>query len=160
LPQETTVIFEGEPLTSGEHLGGPIGFGPDGKLFVLIGEDDKQLRADLQKLDNLKGKVLWLNPDGTIPQDNPFFTSTTGQRRAIWAMGFRQPFTFAVEPGSNRIFVGDVGADITTSFEEINVVEKGGNYGWPDHEGASSSGSRPRGISICMVIAWKILVYA
>jgi glucose/arabinose dehydrogenase len=91
--------------------------------------------ANSQTLTNPLGKLLRFNPDGSIPSDNPFFGSTTGVSRAIWAMGLRNPFTFAVHPNSGRIFINDVGQ---STWEEINDGEAGANYGWPNTEGPTN----------------------
>src|SRR5204863_5085214 len=74
---------------------------------------------------------------GTIPTDNPFFGTATGTNRAIWALGLRNPFTFAVQPGTGRIFINDVGQN---TFEEINDGIAGSNYGWPNSEGLRQPG--------------------
>ena len=73
-----------------------------------------------------------MNSDGTIPTDNPFYNTATGQNRLIWALGLRNPFTFAVQPGTGRIFIDDVGQ---STYEEIDDGAAGANYGWPDEEG-------------------------
>jgi glucose/arabinose dehydrogenase len=109
----------------GGHQGGALHFGQDGKLYVAIG--DQTAGAPAQRLDTLQGKLLRLNPDGTIPTDNPLLEETTGKYRAIWALGMRNPFTFAVRPGSGEIFINDVGG----KYEEINRGVAGGNFGWP-----------------------------
>jgi glucose/arabinose dehydrogenase len=92
---------------------------------VAIGEQTAETPA--QQLDTLQGKLLRLNLDGTIPEDNPFAAQTTGKYRAIWALGLRNPFTFAIQPGSGTILINDVGG----KFEEINRGQAGANYGWP-----------------------------
>jgi len=74
-------------------------------------------------LTDFKGKILRINADGTIPPDNPFFASAAGPYRAIWALGFRNPFTFAIDPATGRMFVNDVGED---TYEEINDTVAGG----------------------------------
>lgn len=127
------------PALSGatNHNGGAIHFGIDGKLLVGVGEN-----ADAAKSQNLadpKGKLLRFNADGSIPSDNPFFSTQTGLAGAIWAYGLRNPFTFAVQPGSGRIHINDVGAGL---WEEINLGVAGANYGWPASEGPDNvSGS-------------------
>ena len=88
------------------HNGGAIHFGPDGKLYIAVGENANG--ANSQTLSNPLGKVLRINSDGTIPSDNPFF-NTTGARKEIWALGLRNPFTFAFQPGTGRLFINDVG---------------------------------------------------
>jgi glucose/arabinose dehydrogenase len=85
------------------------------------------------KLTNLFGKVLRINANGSIPTNNPFYDVTTGNNRAIYARGFRNPFSFAVEPAPpNRIYINDVGEQ---TWEEINELKVGANYGWPRYEG-------------------------
>jgi hypothetical protein len=83
-------------------------------------------------LSNLLGKMLRINPDGTIPADNPFFGTATGRNRAIWALGLRNPFTFAFNRNGSRLFINDVGE---TMWEEIDDGIAGANYGWPVVEG-------------------------
>jgi len=111
------------------HNSGSLHFGPDGKLYISVGENFKGTPS--QDLSQPLGKLLRINPDGTIPADNPF-VSTAGAHPAIWAYGLRNPFTFDVQPGTGRIFVNDVGDKL---FDEINDIVKGGNYGWSDTEG-------------------------
>jgi glucose/arabinose dehydrogenase len=129
------VLIETDALGTGTwHNSGGMHFGADGKLYVGIGEN--QQGAPAQSLTSLLGKVIRINPDGTIPSDNPFYNQTTGKYRAIWARGFRNPFTMDVQPGTGRIFVNDVGA---AAWEEINELKKGANYGWPNAEGPSTN---------------------
>jgi hypothetical protein len=80
--------------------------------------------------------VLRFNPNGSIPADNPFYGSTSGVNRSIWARGLRNPFTFAFQPSTGRLFINDVGAG---SWEEINDGIAGSNYGWPLSEGPTSA---------------------
>jgi len=118
---------------AGNHNGGAIHFGPDGKLYVGVGENANA--ANSQTLNNRLGKVLRINSDGSIPGDNPFFNTASGANRSIWAMGLRNPFTFAFQPGTGRMFINDVGE---TKWEEINDGIAGSNYGWSLCEGACS----------------------
>ena len=130
-----TVILELDNLTSAtNHNGGAIHFGPDGKLYVAVGEN--ATTANSQTLSNRLGKMLRVNSDGSIPNDNPFFNTATGANRSIWALGLRNPFTFAFQPGTGRMFINDVGA---ATWEEINDGIAGSNYGWPDSEGPTSN---------------------
>jgi uncharacterized repeat protein (TIGR01451 family) len=115
------------------HNGGAIHFGPDGKLYIAVG--DNANGANSQTLANVLGKVLRINPDGTIPSDNPFFASAAGINRAIWALGLRNPFTFSFQPGTTRMFINDVGE---TTWEEIDDGIAGSNYGWPTTEGPTT----------------------
>jgi len=117
----------------GRHQGGAIHFGNDGKLY--IGSGDGGFGAanyeNAQSLTSLKGKILRINKDGTIPADNPF-VGQAGKRGEIWAYGFRNPFSFAVDPEDGRIYANDVGQD---TWEEVNNIEKGRTYGWAPCEG-------------------------
>jgi glucose/arabinose dehydrogenase len=134
LANSETIIWEGDGHSATNHNGGAIHFGPDGKLYIATG--DNANGATAQSLTSLHGKILRINPDGSIPSDNPFFNSTTGKFRSIWALGLRNPFTFAFQPGSSRMFVNDVGQ---VTWEEINVGAAGANYGWPSAEGPSGT---------------------
>jgi glucose/arabinose dehydrogenase len=116
-----------------QFMGGALDFGKDGKLYVATGDNDTPDKA--QKLTNLFGKILRINKDGTIPTDNPFYSTASGNNRAIWALGLRNPFKFAIQPGTGTIFINDVGHN---DFEEINQGAAGANYGWPVHEGAAN----------------------
>jgi glucose/arabinose dehydrogenase len=115
------------------HNGGAIHFGRDGKLYVGVG--DNANGANAQSLRNLKGKMLRINKDGTIPQDNPFYDRATGTNRTIWALGLRNPFSFAIQPHTHKMFIDDVGE---ARWEEINRGVAGANYGWPRYEGPES----------------------
>jgi len=112
------------------HNGGGMHFGADGKLYVSVGENANG--ANSQDLTTPLGKLLRFNDDGSIPSDNPFFATQSGLARAIWAYGLRNPFTFAVQPGTGRIHINDVGE---VTWEEINLGTAGANYGWPGSEG-------------------------
>ena len=116
------------------HNGGAMHFGLDGKLYVAVG--DNADGSNSQTLANPLGKMLRINTDGTIPSDNPFFSQTTGINRAIWALGLRNPFTFAIQPTSGRMFINDVGQN---TWEEINEGAAGANYGWPTTEGPTTN---------------------
>ena len=131
------VLFELDNLSSAtNHNGGAIHFGPDAKLYVGVGENANG--ANSQTLANLLGKILRINSDGSIPSDNPFNTTATGNNRAIWSLGLRNPFTFAFHPATGRLFINDVGQ---STWEEINDGIAGSNYGWPTTEGATSNPS-------------------
>lgn len=110
------------------HQGGAMHFGIDGRLYVALGEQTAGLPS--QHLDTLQGKLLRLEPDGQIPADNPFVDRARGKYGAIWAMGLRNPFTFAIRREDGLMLINDVGG----SFEEINVGRAGANYGWPSVE--------------------------
>ena len=114
------------------HNGGGIQFAPDGKLYLAVGENNVPSLS--QSMTSVMGKILRLNPDGTIPADNPFYNTATGDNRAIWALGLRNPFTIALQPGTGRLFINDVGSG---AWEEINEGAPGANFGWPAKEGAA-----------------------
>ena len=127
------LLFRLPGLTNRNHNGGAIHFGnadERDKLYVAVGENGRENAA--QSLNSLLGKMLRINKDGTIPEDNPFYAKTSGKNKAIWARGLRNPFTFAVQPVTGRIFINDVGQK---TWEEINDGEAGANYGWPRYEG-------------------------
>ena len=128
------ILLELDTLNTYEiHNGGGMRFGPDGKLYVGVGESG--LAHNSQALTNLLGKILRLNSDGTIPTDNPFYATTTGKNRAIWAYGLRNPWRLDFQPGTGRLFINDVGQ---STWEEINEGIAGANYGWPFVEGISN----------------------
>jgi glucose/arabinose dehydrogenase len=112
------------------HNGGSMHVGIDGKLYISVGENFNAPNA--QSLSITLGKLLRIDTDGTIPPDNPFYETLSGDNRAIWAYGLRNPYTFDIQPGTGRIFVNDVGDKL---FDEIDEIVKGGNFGWPDTEG-------------------------
>lgn len=123
-------IAELPTLGATNHNGGAMHFGADGKLYVGVGEN--AVPANAQDLNTPLGKMLRFNDDGSIPTDNPFCTTAGQLRCAVWAYGLRNPYTFAVQPGTNNIHINDVGA---STWEEINFGVKGANYGWPASEG-------------------------
>jgi glucose/arabinose dehydrogenase len=133
-PGSERVLFETDPFTAQRELGGGLGFGSDGMLYIGIGQSAAS--ANSQATNNHFGKILRIQPDGAIPADNPFFGINTGKNRAVWALGLRNPFVIAFQPGTGRLFINDVGSDGTIAREEINEGVAGANYGWPACEGA------------------------
>ncbi len=125
------VLLDLNNLSATNHNGGALHFGPDGKLYAAAGEN--AVPANAQTISNLLGKMLRINTDGSFPTDNPFFSQATGNNRAIWALGLRNPFTFSFQPGSGRMLINDVGQN---TWEEIDDGIAGSNYGWPTCEGA------------------------
>jgi glucose/arabinose dehydrogenase len=123
-------IFDLDDHYEHNHVGGGLRFGRDGKLYISTGENG--IGPDAQNLGSTYGKLLRINPDGSIPTDNPFYARTDGRYRAIWARGFRNAFSFDIQPGTGRVFVNDVGEK---KFEEVDEAVAGGNYGWPAVEG-------------------------
>lgn len=124
LENETILI---DNIPGGQiHNGGRIKFGPDGKLYITTGEANNRLLA--QDISSTGGKILRINKDGSIPNDNPF-------RNYVYAYGLRDPQGITWNPISSEMYSSDHGE---TRFDEINIIEKGGNYGWPNYEGNSS----------------------
>lgn len=134
-PGSEKVIFTIDGVgDNGNHNGGTIAFGKDGKLYIALGNN--AVGSTSQSLESLYGKVLRINPDGTIPADNPFVGTLQGPLRAIWALGFRNPWTFDIHPATGRLFANDVGG---SGFEEITEVTAGTNHGFPRVEGFSGT---------------------
>jgi glucose/arabinose dehydrogenase len=129
------VLLELTGSGNGFHNGGAIHFGKDGKLYIAVGDHGGYNNP--QSLSSYFGKMLRINADGTIPTDNPFY-NTAGAKKEIWALGLRNPFTFAFSPSSTgpQMYINDVGQD---RFEEINAGSAGANYGWPTCEGTCSN---------------------
>ena len=126
------VIRDGIDATNGNHNGGQVLVGPDGKLWAAPG-DSGTGGAKSQDLSpgSFNGKVLRMELDGSPAAGNPFLGDATKEPR-IYAYGFRNPFRFTFRPSNNALFVADVGQ---STREEIDVVTAGGNYGWPAAEG-------------------------
>ncbi len=132
---EDPLVIRGNLPAGTVHNGGCLRIGPDGHLYFSIG--DTGLRDLAQDVSSLAGKISRVALDGSVPDDNPFVT-ITGSRRAVLAMGFRNPFRFCFS-AQGRLYVGDVGSSDTARREELNVVSPGDNAGWPDMEGASDA---------------------
>jgi glucose/arabinose dehydrogenase len=136
------VIVDLDAHSAGNHNGGAIHFGPDGKLYVACGDNANGNNA--QSLTSRHGKILRYNSDGTIPSNPTSFPgitgSTAGVYQAIWAVGLRNPYTFTFQPGTGRMHINDVGE---VSWEEINIGTAGVNYGWPGTEGLFNQGTFP-----------------
>ncbi|WP_353565610.1 PQQ-dependent sugar dehydrogenase [Haloferula sargassicola] len=121
---EPKTIIEGIPAWE-NHTGCRLEFGPDGKLWITTGDANDPPPS--QQLNRLNGKILRLNPDGTIPEDNPF-VGQADVRTEIWSYGHRNPQGLAFQPGTGRLFESEHGPN---HGDEINRIEKGANYGWP-----------------------------
>lgn len=117
-----TAVIDGIPA-AGNHNGGRIAFGPDGMLYVTTG--DAGDRDSAQDLDALSGKILRLTPAGGIPADNPFADSP------VYTYGHRNPQGIAWD-ADGGMYASEFGQD---TWDELNVIEPGGNYGWPEVEG-------------------------
>lgn len=141
VPGSEQILLEGDDQSRmggnvpAGHQGGGLHFGADGCLYVGLGEQTAGKPS--QQLNMLLGKILRINPDGSIPDDNPLMDQTQGKYQSIYALGLRNPFTFAFNPRNGELLVNDVGGQ----FEEINRISAGANYGWPtiDHGPVSNS---------------------
>jgi glucose/arabinose dehydrogenase len=144
------VLLDLDPLSSAiNHNGGAMHFGPDNMLYIATGENANTSLS--QNLNSPYGKMLRINPaayvsgnpNALFPSDNPFWQTPTSNpqwRNAIWAQGFRNPFTFAFQPGTGLMYINDVGSSGGNRREEINQGTRGGNYGWPNVEGVGGGG--------------------
>jgi glucose/arabinose dehydrogenase len=126
--EQVRVIFRAMPAYDGDkHFGSRLAFAPDGKLFVTLGErSDTPMRPQAQQLGSDMGKILRINPDGTVPDDNPF-VGRDGARPEIWSLGHRNVQAAGFD-GEGRLWEVEHG---TQGGDELNLIEKGKNYGWP-----------------------------
>jgi len=141
---ETILMRIEQPLTN--HNGGQLAFGADGFLYIASGDGggSGDPSGNAQNLNNLLGAILRIDVDNkdtglnyAIPSDNPFISSNDA-RPEIYAYGLRNPWRFSFDTQTNNLWTGDVGQG---ELEEINIIEKGGNYGWNIFEGTSCFGS-------------------
>lgn len=128
------------PCPTQDHHGGCLAFGPDGFLYIAMGDGGPQRdpQGHAQNLSRLNGKVLRIDVDHphggknyTVPKDNPFI-GKPGIKPEIWAVGFREPWRFSFDSVTGDLWLGDVGQD---TFEEVDIVRAGENYGWNVYEG-------------------------
>ena len=144
------------------HNGGSIEFGPDGFLYASFGDGGARNdpNANGQNRSQLLGSIIRIDVDTKsnglpygIPADNPF-VSIQGTRPEIFAHGLRNPWRIAFDKKTGRLWCGDVGQEL---FEEVNVITKGGNYGWSNREGTHSFGNRPDvvGVSTPIDPVWE-----
>jgi glucose/arabinose dehydrogenase len=124
------VVWENTAAADVWHQGGDLRFGPDGYLYIAVGDHLDAQSA--QSLRSYNGKILRVAADGSVPADNPFHDGAGPNVDAIWARGLRNPFRLSIDQPTGRMMIGDVGQ---SDFEEINVGERGANYGWPQCEG-------------------------
>ncbi len=134
------IISQAQTNPGVNHHWGQVAFGPDGYLYIGSGDGTNGAPASLplnpaQKCSDLRGKILRIDVHTTaaylIPPSNPFAANTTC-RKEIYALGFRNPWRFSFDSSTGQLWVSDVGAG---AYEEIDKVEKVGNYGWPLYEG-------------------------
>jgi glucose/arabinose dehydrogenase len=123
------VIFRQAPsLRSTLHYGGRLVFGRDGTLFVTLGERSiTEGRLQAQRLDGLLGKIVRINPDGSVPKDNPF-VGRDGARPEIWSYGHRNVQAATLHPQTGELWEVEHG---TRGGDELNIARKGRDYGWP-----------------------------
>jgi glucose/arabinose dehydrogenase/PKD repeat protein len=160
-PGSEKVLVDHIVSPRGHHIAGDLEFGEDENLYITVGDgtcslthptscgptDDNSQRSHLPL-----GKILWVSRDGRPAPDNPYtkvpgarrctrpagVPSGTGPCQEIFASGFRNPFRFARKPGTNRFYVNDVGMN---TWEEVDLLRKGANYGWNVREGHCRRGS-------------------
>jgi glucose/arabinose dehydrogenase len=131
---ELVVLTYAQPHSN--HNGGQVSFGPDGYLYIAVGDGGSggDPHGNGQNRSTLLGTILRIDVDKQedgnaygIPPDNPFTNNQQNYREEIYAYGLRNPWRFSFDPVDHRLWVGDVGQN---TFEEVDIIEKGGNYGW------------------------------
>ena len=124
--------------SSGSHNGGALEFGNDGKLYITTGDGwEGEFAGDnVQSLTTFTGKVLRINSDGTIPNDNPFYNETTGNFRAIYALGLRNPYSMSKHPDTGVLYINEARG---SRKDSVYIVEARANY---RHEGTGIGNSR------------------
>jgi aldose sugar dehydrogenase len=123
---DVRVIWRQVPKTIGlGHGGAHLLFAADGKLLITSGE--RQRFEPAQDMNSNLGKLVRINTDGSIPQDNPF-VNKPGMRPDVWASGLRNSLGIAINPATNAVWTHDMGA---AHGDEVNIIERGKNYGWP-----------------------------
>lgn len=120
-----TIVLDNLPVSS-IHNGGIVKFGPDGKLYVVIG--DAANASNAQELTSLAGKILRVNLDGSAPSDNPFFSNPNLNAQKVFSYGHRNSYGFTFHPQTNDLWESENGP---SDNDEVNRVVRGGNYGWP-----------------------------
>ena len=124
------VVWQNPAQANVWHQGGDIHFGPDGDLYISVGDHLDSTSAP--DLESYNGKILRVTRDGAAPADNPFYDGAGPNLDAIWARGLRNPFRFTIDPATGRVIIGDVGEG---AREEVDLGAAGANYGWPTCEG-------------------------
>jgi glucose/arabinose dehydrogenase len=153
---ELVILTFAQPYSN--HNGGQVSFGPDGYLYIAVGDGGSggDPQGNGQNRATLLGNILRIDIDKQeggkqygIPPDNPFVKNTSGYREEIYAYGLRNPWRLSFDPPTGRLWTGDVGQN---AYEEIDIIEKGGNYGWNIMEGKHcyqpSSGCSTSGLKL------------
>ncbi|WP_254626410.1 sorbosone dehydrogenase family protein [Myxococcus sp. CA039A] len=172
-PASEVVLLDNIPSTAGNHNGGDLAFGSDGRLYISVGDGGCQLgdpsrcgglNNTARRLDVLLGKILRVRKDGNMAPNNPWFDAPgarrcgnpagvppgTGPCQEIYATGLRNPFRIAFRPGTSSFFINDVGQSV---WEEIDEGIEGADYGWNTREGhcvtasATNCGAPPAGMT-------------
>lgn len=169
--EDVQVIFESSQVKSGgQHFGSRLAFLPDETLLISVGDGGNPptwlegglIRRQAQNPGSHLGKVLRINPDGTIPADNPF-TTTAGAAPAVWTLGHRNIQGLAVDPLRGVVWASEHGS---RGGDEINRLEAGGNYGWPEvtysreYTGLPITSERSRPGMVDPVLVWKVSIAA
>jgi aldose sugar dehydrogenase len=134
-----TVLFD-EMLGWSNHNGCRVTNGPDGKLYFSIGDAADYSPGPIKAQDpsSLAGKIFRVNYDGSIPSDNPYYNTSSGSARAMWTFGHRNPQGLAFQPGTDALWSSEHGQN---TRDELNLILKGKNYGWPSCVGTQSINS-------------------
>ena len=132
---QETIILDNLPVST-NHNGGIIQFGPDGKLYVIIG--DAENTANAQTVTSLAGKILRVNPDGSAPSDNPFFSNANVNAKLVFSLGHRNSYGFTFHPHTTHLWESENGP---ADNDEINRAVASGNYGWPTVKGIAGNPS-------------------
>jgi glucose/arabinose dehydrogenase len=130
---QETIILDNLPANT-NHNGGIIQFGPDGKLYVIIGDSENS--ANSQSLTTLAGKILRVNPDGSAPVDNPFILNTNANAKKVFSLGHRNSYGFTFHGHTGHLWETENGPG---DNDEINRAVAGGNYGWPTVGGIANN---------------------
>jgi aldose sugar dehydrogenase len=140
---EAEKIMFDDMLGWSNHNGCRVAVGPDQKLYFTMGDAANFPPGPIKAQDrnSLAGKTFRLNLDGSIPNDNPFFSSTSGQARATWSFGHRNQQGLAFQPGTGALWSTEHGWN---SRDELNIIKKGKNYGWPYCAGTQAYGKAER----------------
>jgi len=136
LASEFVVWEQEEDYATNSHHGGGLDFGPDGKIYLTLGDQYYVNEAQLET--STLGKVIRVNPDRSAPSDNPFYDGEGGPNDLVWALGLRNPFRARWGLPSERFFIGDVGGNILPNWEEINLGAFGANFGWEGEQGSGA----------------------